>query len=511
MKTPLATTAVALWMYLLCALPLAAAELPCESGWRPNDGGVSTAEAVALELDAAIAGALERVAATPGLAVGVLRRGEVVYARGFGVRDLETCAPVTPESVFYLLSVTKSFTGMAAAVLQEEGAIELDKALPEYLPEARAAPPMNLAQTSLRDLLNHRPGFHNGAINFRSFLPGNLDEAALLHVLEHHSRPLEITFHYANTGYVVAGAALARATGKKWRELLEERIFAPLGMTSSSTSIERATRGEFAYPYGLGLGGSFEPGMVKVEEQMHAAGGASSNVVDLLRWVEVNLEGGALDGEQVLPALAVRQAHAPQIQFDWEYGRYRRFAYGLGVYNSTMNGELILHHFGGPIHVSFAPQHRLGLVLLSAGPDSTGFVHALAASLYDLLLGKPDARATLAASLDEAKQKLAERLEVRREREAGYRARQGELIRPAAAYQGSYVSDRLGEMIVTEATTGAGLDLGFGVLSMRLEPLDPDVFLARFPEVGPAELRFDGWEEGRPGVLDWGGRIFERQ
>jgi hypothetical protein len=66
-------------------------------------------------------------------------------------------------------------------------------------------------------------------------------------------------------------------------------------------------------------------------------------------------------------------------------------------------------------------------------------------------------------------------------------------------------------MIVTEAAAGAGLDLGFGVLSMRLEPLEPDVFLARFPDGGQAELRFDGWQEGRPGVLDWGGRIFERQ
>lgn len=125
-------TLAALVMVLIAAPPLVAAELPCESGWRPNSGGVSTAAAAALELDATIAAALRRVAATPGLAVGVLRRGEVVYARGFGVRHLETCAPVTPQSVFYLLSVTKSFTGMAAALLHEEGAIELDEALPVF-------------------------------------------------------------------------------------------------------------------------------------------------------------------------------------------------------------------------------------------------------------------------------------------------------------------------------------------------------------------------------------------
>lgn len=206
---------------------------------------------------------------------------------------------------------------MTAALLHEEDALELDGALPDFIPEARAPAPINLAQTSLRDLLNHRPGFSNGAINFRSYLPANLDEAALLHALQHHSRPLEIDFRYSNVGYVVAAAAMERRTGVSWRELLEQRIFAPLGMSSSTTSIERAVGGEFA----LGLDGGFERAMVKVEDQMHAAGGTCSSVVDLLRWLEANLERGVIDGEPVLPPGVVRQAQAPQIQYDWQYGR----------------------------------------------------------------------------------------------------------------------------------------------------------------------------------------------
>ena len=503
MRTPVASL-------LLLGLvgPLGAADLPCPAGWAPHASGVVSPRATELGLDETIQGALEAVPVTPGLAVGILHEGEVVYARGFGARDLDTCAPVTPESIFYLLSVTKSFTGMAAALLHEEGALEIDQSLDTYFPGAEITPPLRLEQTSLRDLLNHRPGFWNGAINYRAFLPGNLDDEAMLHLLEHHSRPYKLTFQYANLGYVIAGAAIEAATELHWRELLESKIFEPLGMTASTTSIEQAVAGPFAYPYGLSLDGELEPALVKVQPQMHAAGGAASNVTDLLRWVEANLEGGVVDGESVLPALVVRQAHAPQIQYEWSYGPYRRFAYGLGVHNAELNGELVVHHFGGPIHVSFAPERRLGVVMLSAATYSTPLVHRLAASLYDLWLGKEGANETLAGYLDVARESIATRLERRRERHASHEARRGELARPGADYAGTYRSDRLGEMIVTGGE--AGVNVRYGVMSLDLVALEADVFLVSFPNGEQAELEFGPWKDGRPVALDWEGRVFQR-
>lgn len=498
-----------IFLALLCAAPLIAAELPCPAGWAPHDSGVVSPRAAALGLDAVIQKALETVAATPGLAVGILADGEVIYSRGFGVRTLDTCAPVTPESVFYLLSVTKSFTGMLAALLQEEGTLELDQPLTHYLPETALPPPLNLGQTSIRDLLNHRAGFSNGAINFRTFMPGNLDNEGMLYVLEHHSEPLPITFRYTNMGYVVAGMVMEKVTGSSWRSLLEARLFAPLGMGATTTSIERATAGAFAYPYSVSLEDTFEPAMVKVEAQMHAAGGMASNVADLLRWVEANLEHGTIDGKPMLPPRVVRQAHAPQIQYSWQYGRYHRFAYGLGVHNSDLDGELVIHHFGGPIHVSFAPERGIGLVLLSAGPDSTGFVHSLGAGLYDLLLGKEGAQEALTAAMAAERTELDEELQGRRKEAAEMAARRGELARPAAAYGGTYVSDRLGTMTVT--TDGKALTVGYGVLSLTMVPLEADTFLVSFPYGAGEVFRFSPWEGEHPTTLDWGGRLFERQ
>ncbi|MCB1035309.1 MAG: beta-lactamase family protein, partial [Acidobacteria bacterium] len=108
----------------LASLGAAAGE-PCPLDAFPaNGGGVLDPAVVELHLDARISEALLAVGATPGLAVGVVEGDRVVYARGFGRRSLETCEPVTPSTLFYLLSVTKSFTGMAAALLHEDGKVK---------------------------------------------------------------------------------------------------------------------------------------------------------------------------------------------------------------------------------------------------------------------------------------------------------------------------------------------------------------------------------------------------
>ena len=154
------------------------------------------------------------------------------------------------------------------------------------------------------------------------------------------------------------------------------QLFHPVGMTTTTAYIERARGGEFAYPYTVNRAGEYERAPVKVEAQMHAAGGMASSVQDLLRWVRLNLSGGQLDGKQVIPAHVVRQVHAPQIQFDWTFYKFRRYAYGLGVHNSDYEGDLLIHHFGGPIHVSFMPEHDLGRDHLFTVQLSTAEVEA---------------------------------------------------------------------------------------------------------------------------------------
>ena len=472
----------------------------------PNAGGLVTPRAEAVRVDEVITEALRGIEVTPGIAVGIVENDELVYARGFGRRDLESCEPITQRTRFYLLSVTKSFFGMGAALLHEEGAIHLDTPLSQAFEGLAMQSPINPDQTSLRDLLTHRAGFWSGGINYRSAAPGNLTDDQLIDLLRTHARPAPIEFRYSNMGYLIAGAAIEKLTGIGWRDLLETKVFEPAEMTDTTTSIDRASVADFARPYARRPSGGFDPRPVKRQAQMHAAGGAASNVLDLARWIRINLRTGRLGARPVYPARAVRQAHAPQIQYDWKFGPYHRYAYGLGIHNAELDGELTLHHFGGPIHVSFQPDRDRGVVVLSAGTDSTRFVHELAALLYDLLDGRDPA--TLSDHFDETRIGLEERLDARRELRAELKARRRPLARDAGFYAGSYRSDRLGDIVLS--VRDGSVHLRYGVIEQDLVPLERDTFEADLMPGGGSvdvlEFRLD--EVGE--ALFWGERRFDR-
>jgi len=472
-------------------------------------------------IDAQLESFLAILPATPGLAVGLVRPGST-YLRGFGYRDLANCSPVTPATGFYLLSVTKSFTGMLAALLQYSGEIELEWDLKRIWPDLEMPPPTNPAQITLRDLLLHAPGFDNGGINYRTYAPGNLDSAEVVRLLAEHSHPTSRSFAYRNTGYIVAATAIEATLGQIWRELLIERLFEPLGMKDTTPYIEIATAGEFALPYSWTLEGDFRRRPVKRELQMHAAGGVVSNVNDLIRWLKVMLARGELDGRRVLPARVVEQAIAPQIQLETEFYRFSRFAYGLGVYLADYESDLLIHHFGGPIHLSFMPEHGIGVVVLTNGTGASLILaHMIATYLYDYSLAKPDLGPKYAAEIGRVSDSTYERLQTRAaELQSLMESRTLErLSKNPRIYVGTFWSDRLGEMEVVAVSDR--LLVTYGVLTAPMIPYQEDQFLvhleaADLPQVfefrrtDPAAQGLSADDGSEMTILDWGGRIFER-
>ncbi|MEJ2085703.1 MAG: serine hydrolase [Acidobacteriota bacterium] len=488
---------------------------------RANLSNVETTAADAAAIDSHLESFLAFLPATPGLALGLVRPGSI-YLRGFGYRDLATCAPVTPATSFYLLSVTKSFTGMLMALLQYDGEIELEWDLKRIWPDLEMPPPINPAQITLRDLLLHAPGFDNGGINYRTYAPGNLDSDGVVRLLSEHSEPASRSFAYRNTGYIVAATAVEATLGQTWRELLLERLFEPLGMKDTTPYIEIATAGEFALPYSWTLEGDYRRQPVKQEQQMHAAGGVVSNVNDLVRWLQVMLARGELDGRRVLPARVVDQALAPQIQLDKEFYKFSRFAYGLGVYLADYEGDLLIHHFGGPIHLSFMPEHGIGVVVLTNGTGaSLSLAHMIAAYLYDYSLAKPDLDSKYAAEIERVRDSTQQRLETRAAELQSLRDNRNleRLSKSPRIYVGTFRSDRLGEMEVV--AVGERLVLTYGVLTAPMIPYQEDRFLVHleaadlpqifeFRRVDDAAQGLDTDDGSAMTILDWGGRIFER-
>jgi CubicO group peptidase (beta-lactamase class C family) len=498
-----------LTMYLLG--PVAAALAEC-GPIRPNthqtnvDHGLDRYDELVIEV-------LNSIELLPGAAIGIVDENGLIYAKGFGVSEMRDCTPISSETGFYLLSTTKSFTGMLAAILQDKGIVKLDQSLSDYFPNLRMPAPLNPAQITLRQLLTHGKPFSNGALNFRPTIPANIDTAQSLYILSRYSTPEPPGFEYSNTGYTLASIIIDQASGRSWRELIGEEIFDPLEMTNSTAYMEVAQQRDFAPRYSIDKHRGLYRVPNKLEAQMHAAGGIVSTVGDLSRWLMVNLNEGRLHGRQVIPAAVVRQAHAPQIQFDWKYQQFRRYAYGLGVHHADYDGDLLIHHFGGAIHVSFMPKHHLGVIVLTNNVVAGGILtHRLAALTYDFLLKKPrlderrmQARSEIGRSLDG----LLASWEQQRQR-ALSRANENDPRIDEHQIAGVFHSDRLGSMEIT--IEQKRIQLRYGVVQTALHRLDGDTFTALFDDVDNGVPQVLDFVSGPSGIyLDWDGRKFQKQ
>lgn len=483
-------------------------------GFNANRGeGVHNAERLSADVEHRIERYLRTADATPGAAVVIVIGEEIVYARGFGFRDLASCAKAASNTRFYLKSTTKTLLGLSAAQLHEEGAIELDAPIAEYLPDLKLPEGLSSQQVSVRSHIIHTQPYFDAGLNYRTAFPGNLPESEFVEHANEFSVVGDIKFRYSNFGPIIAAHAITAKTGIGWRELIAHKVFEPVGMKNSFTSMAAAEEGPMATAH-LGAQSEFyRPTLTKIDAQMHAAGGAVSTAEDLGRLLIVMMNEGRIDGEQVLAQRAVEQTQARQVQLSTTFAEFARFAYGLGLYAADYDGDLLMHHFGGETHFSFMSEHDIGVAVLSNEPFFGGQVtHGLASTIYDLLLEKSDIDARIERRLQaisDAKSGITARLNqyVGQLRES---APVGEPMFSADDILGTYTSSRLGSMNI--GLQNGELRLDFGALSGPLTHISGDGYIADFNLWGdPPELFV--FRDGDDGVLvlDWGGRVFAKQ
>ncbi len=416
-------------------------------------------EAFATAADAFIGETLDAVGVVPGLAMAVVRGDEAVYLRGFGVADREADVESTPETLFYIASSTKSFTALAAALLDARGDLDLDASLAHYLPMVDFDPAVKADSVTLRHLITHTAGLDNDAIVFRTAFSGEHTPEVLLKAMDatKPSKAPRGTFAYTNLGYNILSLILDRETGKPWQDLLREMIFEPLGMsrTTAYASLPRQEGWPVAAPYfGLHPDGIQRPYLEKQDNTMQAAGGLLSTAADLARWVEVQLNDGRLDGRQVFPEEVIRATHQRHAKTDAEFGPFKRGGYGLGWYVASYQDEPMLHHFGSfagfRSHVSFMPEHDLGVaVVVNEGSVGSRLADVFATFVYDWWLGKPDVE-TKYAAMAEPFPRMVEQQQGRIAADLARRAeRQWTLSEPLEAYTGTYVSRLYGTLTIT--------------------------------------------------------------
>lgn len=343
--------------------------------------------------DAFIGETLEMMPAVPGLAITVVRGDSTIYRRGFGWADTEAGAPMTPETPLYIASNTKSFTALAAALLDARGDVDLDAPVTDYLRRDWFPSEIDAGAVTLRHLLTHTSGLSNDPLVFRTAYSGEHTPRVQRRLLEEtvarDDAPLG-TFDYTNTGYLIAALALEEATGLPWQDVLEREIFEPLGMAETTARLSELRPDAIpAAPYrAVGPAERMRLPLEKSDETLHAAGGIISTLRDLERWLVAEMHRGRISGDAVLPEAVIEATQTLAAPAAGTIGPFGRDGYGLGWIVGTFGGEKLIYHVGNfpgtSSLISFMPERNLGVtVFVNEDEVGTQLALMLTAYVYD--------------------------------------------------------------------------------------------------------------------------------
>lgn len=311
-------------------------------------------------------------ARTPGMAVLVRQNGRTVFARGYGVRDLRTFAPIDTHTNFRLASCTKQFTAMATMLLVHDGKLRYEDRLADVFPEF----PEYGRGITIRHLLTHTSGLpdYEELMDSRWTATRQIQDGEVLDLLKRQTRgrfAAGTRWAYSNSGYVVLGLVVAKVSGKSFPEFLRERIFVPLGM-----------RDTVAYVNGRNTVPNRAYGQPEDQSSTSATlgdGGVYSNVADLARWDEALERHTLLSAEEMRPAMSpARLADGLEPRWPVERGEDNLdpggpVAYGFGWFLSPYKGRARMWHTGTTMGFRTAierfPQERITVIVLSNRTD----------------------------------------------------------------------------------------------------------------------------------------------
>ncbi len=416
----------------------------------------------------------------PGLGIAVVAGGEVVYARGFGYRDLDDELPMTPDTLFAIGSTTKAMTSTVLGMLADEGLVDWDEPVRRYLPAFELADETISSRITPRDLVTHRSGLPRHDLVWYNFNDGSRE--ALIDRLTHleFTADLRERFQYNNLMYMTAGYLAGQLVGSTWEEVVRDRLFDPLGMNRSNFSVAASQEdSDHARPH-REVDGELEEIPFRSIELIGQAGSVNSSVNEMARWIRFNLDGGRIDGKTLIDRATLADIHSAQItqpgasvQDDIVPVGY---AMGWGV--SVYRGHRMLSHGGGIdgfiTSVRFFPDDDLGIVAFTnTGSNLGGLVSRTAA---DRVLGL-EPRDWIGESLAEREQALAIQDEAEERRDADRRT-DTEPSHTLESYAGVYEHPGYGRLVIALAE-GRGehaLTMAYNGIEAPLEHWHYDVW-----------------------------------
>jgi CubicO group peptidase (beta-lactamase class C family) len=360
--------------------------------WGKVNGQMTTEQ-----IDSIVHKAMDTMDNTVGFAIGVVKDGEIVHAKGYGVNSIATNEAITANTPFGIASNSKAFTSAALAILVEQGKINWQDKVIDYIPEFKMYNDYVTNNFNIQDLLTHRSGLGLGAGDLMIFPDGsNFTINDVLTAFQHFepTTAFRTKFDYDNLLYLVAGELTARVSGKPWETFIQQEILKPLGMNHSFASYDDAIKND-----NIAMAHSFDGKKLSVIQKSNlnannkqkmngAAGGIWASANDMCKWMLAQLNEGkygadlnkTLFSEQQQQEMwrvhtAMHKQSDPRSPFKSHFS-----GYGLGWFLSDFNGFLKVEHSGliagMSSEVTLIPELELGIVVLN-NSEGAGFLNGL--------------------------------------------------------------------------------------------------------------------------------------
>jgi len=310
-----------------------------------------------------------------GFSVAVVEKNKVVYAKGFGYRDVEKKLPVTPNTLFAIGSVSKSFTTALIGQLEAEGKLNIDKPVNALMPSLRFYNDDMNNSINLKDMMSHRTGLPRHDFSWYLFNTNARDSILQRIQYQEPTKTVREAWQYNNFMFTAQGAIIEKLTGKTWEQNVEEKLFKPLGMNTSNTTIPELEKSkEPSLGYGLDANK-----MIKKTEYFHIngmapAGAINSSANEMANYLIAWINGGKFNGKEVIPSQFTQQAITSQMVMGGGLPSKAKpdvhFAsYGFGWMLASYKGHYRVEH-GGNIDgfsasACFFPTDSLGIIVLS--------------------------------------------------------------------------------------------------------------------------------------------------
>jgi len=307
----------------------------------------------------------------PGMAIGVIKDDKIILSEGYGVADVENKSKIDSDSLFGIASCTKSFTAALIAMLVDQGKLDFDTPIREYLPDFRMYDEYATRECTIRDMLNHRTGIPG----HDSLYTDEIDRAELFKRIRYiePNAPLRTVTQYNNVIYTLAGHIAERVSGLKWDDMIRDWIFKPLGMNNSNTSISELRKSNnIAEPHWRQEDGSIK----KIKNWSVSPGepcaAINSCITDMMKWIQFHLNMGEWNGKQLISKECMEEMHKWAVPFQMWSVQIDEIppmqGYSMGWIEDYYRGNDLVYHVGeieGYCSLMcFLPKKNIGVMIM---------------------------------------------------------------------------------------------------------------------------------------------------